>query len=266
MAPRRRRDTRKGLAAGPACLGHRPGLLLTATVLACLSAPLHAQSRPFSGEVALSSQLVDRGLAISPATPILQGSASWMSPGGWSMGLAGGVELRSPGQPVVVLGRVSRFWSLSDDWLAHASLLYYDYRAERYRGIPDRAEANLYFTYRDTLSVGVSAMRPSGDQARRLLGAADVEVSYPLARHLSLTAGAGIAQASAGPYRYGGYRYGPKNARDRVQLYGYGSLGLAWSDGALRLQLDRNMNSLGDRRLYGTQAPSDWSATVSWSF
>src|SRR3546814_2236263 len=108
MAPRRRRDTRKGLAAGPACRGHRPGLLLAATVLACLSAPLHAQSWPFSGEVALSSQLVDRGLAISPATPILQGSASWMSPGGWSMGLAGGVELRSPGQPVVVLGRVSR--------------------------------------------------------------------------------------------------------------------------------------------------------------
>src|SRR3546814_8666113 len=82
-----------------------------------------AQSRPFSGEVALSSQLVDRGLAISPATPIVQGSVSWMSPGGWSMGLAGGVELRSPGQPVVVLGRVSRFWSISDDWLAHASLL-----------------------------------------------------------------------------------------------------------------------------------------------
>src|SRR3546814_2601600 len=122
-----------------------------------------------------------RGLAISPATPILQGSASWMSPGGWSMGLAGGVELRSPGQPVVVLGRVSRFWSLSDDWLAHASLLYYDYRAERYRGIPDRADANLYFTYRDTLSVGVSAMRPSGDQARGLLGAADRDVSYPRA-------------------------------------------------------------------------------------
>src|SRR3546814_20366133 len=95
MAPRRRRDTRKGLAAGPACLGHRPGLLLTATVLACLSAPLHAQSRPFSGEVALSSQLVDRGLAISPATPIVQGSVSWMSPGGWSMGLAGGVELQN---------------------------------------------------------------------------------------------------------------------------------------------------------------------------
>src|SRR3546814_6776098 len=56
MAPRRRRDTRKGLAAGPACLGHRPGLLLTATVLACLSAPLHAPSRPFSGGVALSLQ------------------------------------------------------------------------------------------------------------------------------------------------------------------------------------------------------------------
>src|SRR3546814_16982647 len=93
-----------------------------------------------------------------------------MSPGGWSMGLAGGVELRSPGQPVVVLGRVSRFWSISDDWLAHASLLYYDYRAERYRGILDRAEANLSFTYRDTLSVGVSAMRPRGSSAERRIG------------------------------------------------------------------------------------------------
>src|SRR3546814_13618297 len=100
--------------------------------------------------------MVVRGLAISPATPIVQGSVSWMSPGGWSMGLAGGVELRSPGQPVVVLGRVSRFWSISDDRLAHASLLYYDYRAERYRGIPDRAEANLYIHSRATLSGGVS--------------------------------------------------------------------------------------------------------------
>src|SRR3546814_14660546 len=105
-----------------------------------------------------------------------------MSPGGWSMGLAGGVELRSPGQPVVVLGRVSRFWSISDDWLAHASLLYYDYRAERYRGIPDRAEANLYFTYRDTLSVGGSSIRPNGDQAHPLLGSAHVADAYPMAR------------------------------------------------------------------------------------
>src|SRR3546814_17458413 len=96
MAPRRRRDTRKGLAAGPACLGHRPGLLLTATVLACLSAPLHAPSRPFSGEVALSSQLVDRGPAIPPAKPTVQGAGSGRSPGGGAVGLAGGVDLRCP--------------------------------------------------------------------------------------------------------------------------------------------------------------------------
>src|SRR3546814_19844748 len=118
MAPRRRRGTRKGLAAGPACLGHRPGLLLAATVLACLSAPLPAQSWPFSGEVALSSQLVDRGLAISPATPLIQGSASCMSPGAWPQGLAGGVELRAPGSPAVALGRGRRRWWLSAAWLA----------------------------------------------------------------------------------------------------------------------------------------------------
>src|SRR3546814_11817764 len=111
--------------------------------------------------------------------PILQGSVSWMSPGGWSMGLAGGVELRSPGQPAVVLGRVSRFWSLSDDWLAHASLLYYDYRAARYRGIPDRAEANLYFTSRDTLRVGVSAMPPHGAPPRPLPGAPAGDANSP---------------------------------------------------------------------------------------
>lgn len=233
--------------------------------LACLAMPLRAQSSRFSGEVALASQLVDQGLAVTPATPILQGSVSWTSPGGWSLGLAGGVEVRSPGRPVVALARVSRFWPLSGDWLAQANLLYYDYRAEGGSGIPDRADASVYFIYRDTVTLGLSAVRVSGDRDRRLRGAADVDASWPLTQHLSVNAGAGIAQAAVAPYGAGGYRHpGPRH--DPVRLYGYGNVGLAWSDGPWHLQLDRNASSIGKRRAYGTQAPSTWVATLSRSF
>lgn len=243
-------------------------LFFMAAVPACLAAPLHAQSSRFSGEVALASQLVDQGLAVTPATPVLQGAVSWTTPEGWSVGLAGGVELRSPGRPVVVLARVSRFWPMSADWLAQASLLYYDYRAERGSRIPDRADASVHFIYRDTLTLGLSAIRVSGDGDLR--GAADIDASWPLGEHLSVTAGAGIAQAavaSHGPGGYsGGYWYPTDPRYDRVRVYGYGNLGLAWSEGPWHLQLDRNRSSMGSRRAYGTQAPSGWVATVSRSF
>ena len=220
----------------------------------------------------MASQLVDRGLAITPATPVLQGAVSWTSPDGWSLGLSGGVEVRSPGRPVVALARVSRSWALSGDWRAQAGLLYYDYRSKR---IPDRADANLYFTYRDSLISGVSAFRIDDDGEKHFRGAADVAVSWPLAQHVSLSAGAGIAQVavrSYGPGRrpyYGsgsGSGYGYRYRYSHVQWYGYGNLGLAWSDGPWRRQVDRNMKSVGSRPVYGPQAPPHWIATLSRSF
>lgn len=234
-------------------------------MLASLAAPLHAQSSRLSGEVALASQLVNQGLAVTPATPILQGAVSWTSPDGWSLGLAGGVEVRSPGRPVVALARVSRFWPLSGDWLAQASLLYYDYRAEGGSGIPDRADASIYFIYRDTVTLGLSAIRVSGDRDRRLRGAADIDANWPLTQHLSVTAGVGIAQANVVSYGHGGYRH-PGPRYDSVQLYGYGNVGLAWSDAPWHLRLDRNRSSMGSRRAYGAQPPSTWVATLSRSF
>lgn len=251
MASRRYRGTRRSVAI---------------VLLACLSGPLCAQSHRFSGEVALASQLVDQGLPITPVTPVLQGSISWMSPDGWSAGIAGGVEVRSPGRPVVVLARVSRHWALSDDWMAQAGVHYYDYRAAGSGGIPDRADASLYFTYRDILVIGVSAVRVSGDRGERLLGAAHVDASYPLARQVSVTAGAGVAEAAVGSGHRGGYHHDYRGRDDRIRIYRYGSLGLAWSDGRMRLQLDRHFNSLGTRRAYGTQASVDWVATASWAF
>lgn len=230
-------------------------------VLACLSMPLHAQSR-FSGNVALASQLADRGLAITPVTPILQGALSWTSPTGWSLGLAGGVEVRSPGQPVMVLAWVSRAWAPSDDWLVQANLLYYDYHVNR---IPNRADASVYLSYRDTLTFGLAVIRVDDERNPRVLGAADANLSWPLTHQISLAAGVGLAQATvrtSGAHRDPRYGYG----YDQVQLYGYGNLGLAWSDGPWRLQLDRNRSSLGARRIYGTRTASDWLATIVWSF
>lgn len=262
MTARGRPYTRIFRTFGPASLRGHHRLLAASILLACLSAPLHAQSSRISGEVALASQLVDRGLAITPATPVLQGAISWTSSKGWSLGLAGGAEVRSPGQPVVALARISRSWALSGDWGAQASLLYYDYRSQRGRGISDRADANLYFTYRDTLTLGLSAIRVDVGQDQRVLGAADVDASWPVTRHVSLSAGAGIAQAVVRAHDPWGYGHG----YDRVQLYGYGNLGLAWSDGPWRLQLDRNANSLGARGAYGAWGPSHWVATLSRSF
>lgn len=260
--------------------------LVAVAAQACLPVAVRAQSR-VDGNLALASQLVDRGLAVTPATPVLQGAMSWASPTGWSFGVAGAVETRAPGTPVMALARVSRAWAPSAEWQAQASLLYYDYHAN---GLPDRLDANVYFTYRDLLSFGLSAIRADNPRApRRVTGAADATLSWPLARHLSLSAGAGIAQATvtvygpryppggppgdpptypptyppgSPPYYYGAnrlYRY------DRVQRYGYGSLGLAWSHGPWRLQVDRNMNSLGERRVYGGRAPG-WVATLSRAF
>lgn len=253
---------RKSRAPGPFRFDARPRALTAAALLACASAPLQAQSPRVGGEFAFATQLVDRGLAITPATPVLQGAVEWDTAGGWSLGLVAAAETRSPGQPTMVLARVSRSWRLSDDWRAQASLLHYDYHRGR---IPDHADANLYFAYRDTLAVGVSVIRVEGAGSGRWRGAADAAFSWPLTRHVSLSAGVGIAQAAVrargyGPYPPSGYRY------QRVMLYGYGNVGLAWSAGPWRLQVDRTRRSLGERRVYGTGAPSDWIATLSRSF
>jgi len=235
-----------------------------------LSASVHAESSQVSGQVALASQLVDRGLAITPATPILQGSVSWSPSTRWSLGLAAGAEVRSPDSPVITLARVSHDWAPAGDWHARVSLLYYDYGTSSRAYAADRVDASLYFTYRDVLTFSLSAMRPVGEGNDRLLGAADLDVRWPLAQHVSLSAGAGIAQTSGSPYDgspYGqdGYRsYGDRH--DQLRLYGYGQLGLAWSNGPWHLELDRVVSSLATQQTRDSRASSRWVATLSWSF
>ena len=227
-------------------------------IAACLPLSLHAQSSNFSGTVALSSQLVDRGLAITPATPILQAAASWTSPSGWSLGLSAGTEVRSPGQVREALAQVSRYWSLSSDWQMQTGLLYYDYPTNARSAAFNRTEAGVSWIYRDILTFGLSAICLTGGSEHQPRGAADVNFHWPLAENFSLSVGAGVAQPLISPYEP--YDYG------HVSFYGYGHAGLLWGRGPWRIELDRIMIDPKSRQQWGSLIPASWVATISRSF
>lgn len=239
---------------GPACLA--------LALVAGLPGLLHAQSaKGTNATIALSSQLVDRGLAITPATPIAQGAVSWTSSTGWSAGLSGSTEVRSPGHANQVLLQASRYWRLSGDWQIQAAVLYYRYFGEPGEGAYDRGEAGLHWLYRDTLAFGLSAIRGIDSGDRRTRAAADLDFHWPLTEHAFFSAGAGLAHVP--PARYGHYR--PYQSREREGYYRYGQLGLGWARGPWRLELDRVVtDGAGHSTEYLRAQP--WMATISRSF
>lgn len=233
------------------------GLALLAAAFA--RTPVHAQAAPLGGTVALTSQLVDRGLPITSATPVLQGELRWDSPTGWSFGVAAASELRSPRLAEGLL-HVARSWPLSDNWQMQASVLYYDApRRERARGYR-RLEADLAWIYRDVLTLNLAALRPVGSDDAHTNPAAEANLHWPLTRRLSLLAGVGVARFQQG---YGYYRH---YGQSRSAYYRYGQAGLAWSSNRWRIELDRiaTHGAPAARRYTGGLAP--WLASVSWSF
>lgn len=234
------------------------GLALSGTA-AGLSGTLHAQSTGVQGIVALSSQLVDRGLAVTPATPILQGAVFWASPSGWSLGVSGSAETRSPGHLVETLAQASHSWVLSSDWQMQAGLLYYDYPGNSRSSAYDRAELGVSWIYRDILTFAVSGARVVHTDDHRTRGAADLDFHWPLMWHFSLSAGAGIAQTlmpSHGPYSYGVANH-----------YTYGHAGLIWSDGPWRVEFEHIANNQDLRwSRHNSSAVATWVTTISRSF
>lgn len=253
----------------------RSGLgFISMALAACLPAPLHAQSANLHAVVALSSQLVDRGLAITPATPTLQGAVSWTLPADWSLGLSGSTEVRSPGRVSETLAQASRHWKLSSDWQMQVSVLYYHYSGAARSRVYDRSETGIDWTYRDVLTFGLSAARVIGARDHRPRAAADVNFHWPLASQVSLSAGVGVAQALAvrPPDHYAYDRDGSYGYRRYARLYDngspyrYGHAGLMWSDGTWRVELDRIVTDSGARRPRGYPAAAPWVATISRSF
>ncbi|GGY23213.1 hypothetical protein GCM10008098_15790 [Rhodanobacter panaciterrae] len=253
--------------------------------VACLSMPLHAQSSTFNGTAALSSQLVDRGQAITGDTPILQGAASWTFPtegtasqslpSGWSLGLSGSAEVRSLDRLVEAMAQASRYWSLSSDWQMQVSLLYYRYPGSTGGSKAfDRAETGINWSYRDVLTAGLSAIHVIGAKNQRLRGAADINLHWPLTRHFSLSAGAGITQSLTAPYRpyrrvyASSYSHAYANYSDstRANHYSYGHVGLLWSNGPWRIELDRIVTAPETQQQWANLDASRWVATISWSF
>lgn len=220
-------------------------------------AALHAQSSGINGAVGLSSQLVDRGIAITQRTPTLQGALSWTSPTNWSFGVLAGAEVRSPDQVVEASAQVSRYWLLSGDWQIQANLLYYSYPDSRRARAFDRTETSVNWMFRDILTFGLSAIRVVG-ASRQPRGAADLDFHWPLPWHFYLSAGAGVAQSLVATHA--SYNYGQSS------VYRYGHAGLAWDDGHWRVELERITSDSHGSREWGNLNTSPWVATISRSF
>jgi len=222
----------------------RPALF----ALAAAALPAHAGSDNIGGGLALSSQLVDRGQAITPATPIVQGNLAW-SADGWALGISGSARIHAPGGHFVeATAQAARYWALSGDWSMQAGLLYYRYpRSQRFF---DRVETGLHWTYRDVLTFGLSATSTLHREREHWREAADATVRWPLTRHLSLSAGVGVARSLADPYR----------------PYRYGQAGLAWTQGAWRLEVLRIASDQTLRYARGYPSTEPWVATLLWTF
>lgn len=269
-------------ARGRRVIGATRGLVALC-IAVCLAPSLQAEPASFSGAVALSSQLVDRGQPITGDTPIVQAAASWNfviqesasgPPSGWSLGLVASTEVRSPGRIVLTLVQATRYWPLSRDWQMQVGLLYYGYAGRNGSRAMDRAEAGISWAYRDVLTLGLSAIYVIGAPRHQPRGAADVDLHWPLAEHFSLSIGAGISQSLAayGPCRCGyanredeGYEHPYRHYRPPAGHYGYGHVGLSWSRGPWRMTLERIVASPQVQQWGGLDA-APWAATVSRSF
>jgi hypothetical protein len=227
-------------------------------MLALLAGPATAagQTGAWRIDAGLSSQLVDRGIAISPRTPMLQGSVSWTSSGNWSAGLSAGAPLKSPGQTSEIMAQVARSWRLSDDLQTLASAIYYDYRgldgATSYR----RLEMDLSWIYRDLLVFNLSEAHAVGRTSAPWLGAAELNLHFPLAGHLALVTGVGLAQ----------YPYYSHYHADNRGVYGYGNAGLAWDRGNFHAELTRVATGGLPSQRRGTGGLAPWLGSMRWTF
>lgn len=256
------------------CARSIPLILLSAV----FAAPAHAQSSSFSGAVALSSQLVDRGLALSPVTPILQGNASWSTASGWSLSVSAATETRSPGHGSEAMAQLARYWSLSNDWRMDAGVVYYAYPGNAAARPYERVEASVNWMYRDVLSFGLSGITLTHGEDHQPKGAADVDFHWPLPQNFAFSAGLGVAQpltssmgvwtpSDNGSAQHYGYSYRQHYGyvyNHAPSYYGYGHLGVSWAHGPWRVELDRVFTDPDIRRQGSAAAP--WVATIAWNF
>ena len=254
--PRRKTPRHRKHPVVGAPLGIAARALIVAIVAAFLLVPAHARAGDLSGSVSLASQLADRGLAITPETPALQGGIAWTTPSGWSLGLSGGIALRSPDRLAESVARVAHTWALSDNWRLQADMVYYHYAGRLHANV---YEPGVYWVYRDILTIGLSGVYLASGDEHKVHPAADLNFRWPLAGGFSFSGGLGIARYAV-PYG------NPRNEYYRMGYYRYGEVGLLWRHGPWQAELDRVAIDSGSRYYLGWYAASPWLVILSRSF
>jgi len=221
-----------------------------AALVACACATnALAQVRALSGELALSSELTERGAFVGERKPFLQGAMTFYDPSGWSAGLAVGLQ-EDGSRTSRVIARTAYDWMLSNDWQSQAWLQYYAYPGDKASQVFDRAEGGLNVGFRDLLVLGVSAFHypHTYSDSAPYRWTADVGARWPLGESVSLTAALGHASVK------------PSGR------YSYGSAGLAWRRGAWQLEINYLDTDDRARALLRSSTPGHWSAAVAHSF
>lgn len=228
----------------------------TLALAAALNLPGTALAAKLGGAVGLSSQLVDRGIAVTADTPSLQLAGYWLPAPGWSLGASASTALDAPGHQLLTTIELSRSWTLSDSWQMQATLLRYDYPGNRINRLFNRNEASIGWSYRDRLSVSLAAFELPDSYRGSWYRAADLTVHQPLPGRLSLSAGIGISQAPPALY---GLDYDDHH-------YSYGHAGLMWNAGAWSVEVDRVFSDA--RSIYARRGNGiwPWVVTVSRAF
>ena len=241
MVGRRRRAVWSGVGLGPGS---------AAAALALVAGSAAAQPLQWQGQLALASELTDRGLSVYPRRPTLQADGQ-VARGHWSLAAAASTDLAGRGEHRV-LARLSHYRSLSDDWQLDAGIGWYGYPGERWARAYDRIEAGVGLGFRDVLSLNLTAIDYRAWPGRRagLQWALEAGLRWPLGAAWSATASLGQADLPPQPDR----------------RYRYGGIGLAWQQGDWRLELNRLGADSAARYAMGDAGRARWSALVLKSF
>ncbi|MBB4132663.1 MULTISPECIES: hypothetical protein [unclassified Xanthomonas] len=224
-------------------------------LLGLIVSPAAAMAENVGGAVAVTSQLIDRGISIAPNKVTLQAAGYWLPAPGWSVSTSLALQSPSLSKPVAVTVQAARAWMLGDRWQMQASLLYYGYPTDQATRTFDRQEASLSWSYRDVLTVSLSTFNfPRADQSP-WNAAFDATASLPLRDDISLLIGAGSSRFPA--MAYGSAASG---------RYQYGQLGLKWSRARWTLKLERILTSSGTPRMQGGPGETTWLGTASTTF
>lgn len=225
------------------------GLALGLTLLA--AGPSNAQALQWTGQLAGATELSDRGLVIGPRRPTVQASLTGTLDRRWALGLSASAPL-GYGRQGRLLGQLSHYTPLSDDWQLEAGLGYYGYPGDADAGRGDRFELTAGASWRDLFSGNLTALHYPAWPGRRagLQWALDLAGRWPLAGGWSATFSLGRADLPMLPDR----------------RYSYAGLGLAWQVEAWRFELNRLGSSAAARVVLGATARPRWSASTSLQF